>query len=247
MPTVGHLTISQLHRLIKQTETDPNRRERLFGPFGGPSAAVQQGLTNHVLEFVISEQKSMTEALILDYGCGVIPYIKAFELAGARIVGADVGKNSYAEIELKENGMLPIANDSFDYVVSFQVLEHVPAPQDYLQEAYRVLKPGGKLFLTTHGIWPYHPTPGDYHRWTVSGLLAEIERAGFCVQSRSHVLNEYAALIQNFVITAEYRGVLKYVGGFVHYLTHLLIIMMEKIGRHETEIPAVICITGGKS
>lgn len=247
MPTVGLKTISQLHRLIKQTETDPNRRERLFESFGGPRAAIVEGLTNRVLEFIISEQNSMTESLILDYGCGVIPYMKAFQLVGARIIGADIGKNSYAEIELTENGTVPFANDRFDYIVSFQVLEHIPAPQDYLREAYRVLKPGGKLFLTTHGIWPYHPTPGDYHRWTISGLSAECERAGFRVQSRGHVLNEYSALIQSFVITAEYRGILKYVGGFVHLLTHLLIIIMEHISHHEVEIPAVICITGCKS
>ncbi len=33
-----------------------------------------------------------------------------------------------------------------------------------------MFKKNGILWLTTHGIWPYHPTPGDYHRWTLDGL-----------------------------------------------------------------------------
>jgi 2-polyprenyl-3-methyl-5-hydroxy-6-metoxy-1,4-benzoquinol methylase len=41
------------------------------------------------------------------------------------------------------------ANDSFDYVVSCETVEHVLDPQQALKEVARVLKPGGKLFLTT--------------------------------------------------------------------------------------------------
>ena len=34
----------------------------------------------------------------------------------------------------------------------------------------RILKPGGILWLTTHGMWPHHPTPKDNYRWTLEGL-----------------------------------------------------------------------------
>lgn len=44
-----------------------------------------------------------------------------------------------------------------------------------------VLKPGGSLILSTHGIWRYPPDPGDYWRWTIDGLRLEISRAGFDV------------------------------------------------------------------
>jgi len=42
-----------------------------------------------------------------------------------------------------------IADNSFDYVVSFQVIEHIEKDEFFLREIYRVLKPGGKLILTT--------------------------------------------------------------------------------------------------
>lgn len=46
----------------------------------------------------------------------------------------------------------PVAPASFDYVVSFEVIEHLLRPADLLAGAYDALKPGGHLALTT----PYH-------------------------------------------------------------------------------------------
>lgn len=40
-------------------------------------------------------------------------------------------------------------NDTFDYIVTFQVIEHIQDDHKFLQEAHRVLKPGGKILLTT--------------------------------------------------------------------------------------------------
>ncbi len=42
-----------------------------------------------------------------------------------------------------------IQDDSFDYVVSFQVIEHIEDDHLYLKEIHRVLKPGGKFIVTT--------------------------------------------------------------------------------------------------
>lgn len=44
---------------------------------------------------------------------------------------------------------LPYADESFDLVVSMDVVEHVPDPAPWLRDALRVLRPGGTLFLTT--------------------------------------------------------------------------------------------------
>ena len=47
---------------------------------------------------------------------------------------------------------LPFEDTSFDTVVSFQVIEHIKDDLTYLKEIYRVLKPGGKAFISTPNI-----------------------------------------------------------------------------------------------
>jgi SAM-dependent methyltransferase len=69
----------------------------------------------------------------------------------------------------------PSEDASATGVVSFQVLEHVWDINWYLRECCRLLRPGGWLLLSTHGVWPYHPHLTDYRRWTGDGLRAELE------------------------------------------------------------------------
>jgi len=59
----------------------------------------------------------------------------------------------------------------FDAVVMCEVLEHLPSPQSGINTVYNVLKPGGKLILSTPFILPIHDQPHDYFRFTRYGLL----------------------------------------------------------------------------
>ena len=61
-------------------------------------------------------------------------------------------------------------SEQFDIVLSTQVLEHVADPTTYLSECRRLLRSGGFLVVTTHGLMHYHPDPEDYWRWTSAGL-----------------------------------------------------------------------------
>jgi len=119
---------------------------------------------------------------LLDYGCGNKPYRELFGEKFARHIGADIEGNADADLVLGDEGRVPAADESFDGVLSSQVLEHVAAPRLYLSEALRVLRPGGSLILSTHGIWPFHPDPTDFWRWTKDGLVRELTQVGFEVQ-----------------------------------------------------------------
>jgi SAM-dependent methyltransferase len=68
-----------------------------------------------------------------------------------------------------------------DAVLSVQVLEHVRDLDTYFAEIRRLLSDDGTLLLSTHGTWLYHPHPEDHRRWTSTGLVGELEAAGFDV------------------------------------------------------------------
>jgi SAM-dependent methyltransferase len=78
---------------------------------------------------------------------------------------------------------LPFGRENFDAVVCTQVLEHVPEPLQVLQEIARVLKPGGRLFLSAPQSWPQHQKPCDFYRFTSFGLRHLLERAGLRIKS----------------------------------------------------------------
>jgi SAM-dependent methyltransferase len=96
-------------------------------------------------------------------------------------VAADLEGNPHASLILNPDGTVPAPDASFDAVLSTQVLEHVLDPALYLSECFRVLRPGGRLLLSTHGIFMYHPDPVDLWRWTCAGLRHAVQGAGFRV------------------------------------------------------------------
>jgi len=114
---------------------------------------------------------------VLDYGCGGSPYRALF--SGAAYHRADLEGGADLDFAYGEDSMLPAGIGDYDLVLSSQVLEHVLDPDAYLAECLRVLKPGGKLLLTTHGTFWDHACPHDYWRWTAHGLRRLVARAGF--------------------------------------------------------------------
>jgi predicted SAM-dependent methyltransferase len=64
----------------------------------------------------------------------------------------------------------PFKDDSVDYIVLDTVLEHVPEPQQVVDEMFRILAPGGKVFCVAPLIAPYHGYPKHYFNYTKDGL-----------------------------------------------------------------------------
>ena len=59
---------------------------------------------------------------------------------------------------------------TFDFVFMMEVLEHVRDPHVALSEIQRVLKPGGKMLMSTPFVFEAHDVPHDYYRFTRFGL-----------------------------------------------------------------------------
>lgn len=132
---------------------------------------------------------------VLDFGCADQPYRHLLP-AGAEYLGADLPGNTAAQITIGPDGRLPLPDASVDAVLSTQVLEHVADPGIYLAECQRVLKPGGRLLLSTHGIMVYHPDPVDYWRWTAAGLRHAVQLVGLEVREFCGVMGLAATGLQ---------------------------------------------------
>lgn len=135
-------------------------------------------------------------ATLVDLGCGAMPYRPLFAPYVRRYIGVDLPRNPWADLHTASEGGVPIADGSADLVLSSQVLEHVASPADYLAECRRILRPGGRLVLSTHGYWLYHPDPVDYWRWTGSGLQRQVSMAGLEVLQIEGIMGLGAAALQ---------------------------------------------------
>ncbi len=105
---------------------------------------------------------------ILDLGCGVKPYASLFSCA-TEYVGVDAAKNERVDAVCM-NWDLPFAEDSFDALVSTQVLEHTAKVFETVREIRRVVKDGGLIFISAPLAFPEHLVPHDYWRFTQYGL-----------------------------------------------------------------------------
>ena len=101
---------------------------------------------------------------VLDYGCGVAPYLVHFRSHGVLVSGAEITSavvDRYRTLgfdvrQIDRPEKLPYTDSEFDIVYMMQVLEHVARPHELLREVHRVLKPGGVLYTAVpnaNSLW----------------------------------------------------------------------------------------------
>lgn len=114
------------------------------------------------------------EGIVIDLGCGGAPYKQDILRIAERYIGVDWQNSrhdqSNVDVYADLNKQIPFDNHYADTIVSFQVLEHLPDPNNFLSECYRILKPAGHLFITAPFMWHVHEEPHDYLRCTRYGL-----------------------------------------------------------------------------
>ena len=134
---------------------------------------------------------------VLDLGSGDGSFTAAAAALGADVVGAEVAaaaieraRRRHAGLEFRlvpVDGPLPFEDGSFELVWSSEVIEHVADTARWLSEVRRVLKPAGRLLLTTPshgrlrlllgGVEQFSEPLGDHlHLYTLrslSGLLVD--------------------------------------------------------------------------
>jgi SAM-dependent methyltransferase len=119
---------------------------------------------------------------VLDAGAGERPHRRYFD--HAEYESCDHADNStHSHAFLCDIRNIPKEDATYDAVLCVQVLSYIPTPQRAIDEFYRVLRPGGSLFLTAPQGWGHHGPPQHYFGFTCHGLEWLFRNAGFEVVS----------------------------------------------------------------
>lgn len=152
--------------------TDEYLRERL-SPRAGDSLYLHLADLKLAMELVATQEACR----ILDYGCGCSPYRTLFP--NAQYLRADYMKTADMDLAIHETGTVDLPDAGIDLLLSTQVAEHLSDPMASFREMARLVGPGKKAFVTTHGMFGDHPCPFDFQRWTPDGLARDLTQAGF--------------------------------------------------------------------
>jgi 2-polyprenyl-3-methyl-5-hydroxy-6-metoxy-1,4-benzoquinol methylase len=97
-------------------------------------------------------------------------------------------------VEFKQMNVPPfegIADNEFDFVVSFQVIEHIQKDKDFVKEIHRVLKVGGKFIVTTpNKDMSITRNPWHIREYKISELDALLKRDFSSVETNGVFGNE---------------------------------------------------------
>ncbi|PIR20608.1 MAG: hypothetical protein COV45_05260 [Deltaproteobacteria bacterium CG11_big_fil_rev_8_21_14_0_20_47_16] len=142
---------------------------------------------------------------LLDVGCAGGYFLDFLREKGWKVAGVEVNEamarhaREHYGIDVRSEGLEKAAfpSESFDVVTIYHVLEHIPNPDQTLQECYRILRPGGLLVIAvpnseswqasaTGSKWFHLDVPHHLHHFSARGLKALVNQNGFNTKRIRH-------------------------------------------------------------
>lgn len=121
-----------------------------------------------------------------------------------RLINLDLADLAQVDISAPA-APLPFRDGTLGLVVAQEVFEHLPDPHATLREIFRVLRPGGLLYVQTPWMLGWHSGPQDFWRFSREGM-AQLLRGDFAVErvepSLGHGSGFYRVAVEYCAITA---------------------------------------------
>lgn len=115
------------------------------------------------------EAAKLVQGDVLEIGTGsgygielIAPHAKKFVTIDKFMAEGDRALPDNVEFRQATVPPLPFESESFDYVISFQVIEHIKQDIEFVREIHRVLRPGGQVIITTPNA-PMSLTRNPWH------------------------------------------------------------------------------------
>jgi len=157
----------------------------------------------------IMQYKHLITDKVLDFGCGTKPFEQLF--AVSEYIGLEHEKskeNTKADF-FYDGRHFPFDDNSFDNVLSTQVLEHVPNPMEILNEIARVLKPGGYVMISVPFTQEEHEVPYDFYRFSSYAIADMFNNAGLKIIEYKKLTGGVKAIISTitfYIFRTVYRN-----------------------------------------
>ncbi len=115
---------------------------------------------------------------LIDLGCGDVPLFQTYRDFVDQVFCVDWNDSIYIDFKCDLSQALPLVSNFFDTLILSEVLEHIPTPEQLWPEMSRILKPGGRLFISVPFYYGIHEAPHDYYRYTEHALRRFAHQAG---------------------------------------------------------------------
>lgn len=138
-----------------------------------------------ILRILMNNRIRLTQALngkILDLGSGTIKpsyyeFLKIDE--SAEIISVDISDERKPSVKTDLEKPFSFKDGEFNYVLCFNLMEHIYNYKNLINESYRVLQNDGKFIGAVPFLGSVHGDPDDYFRYTESALNNIFQEAGF--------------------------------------------------------------------
>ena len=149
---------------------------------------------------------------VFDIGCGNKPYesyirslIKNNEKEYYQ--GCDVVQSSEHKVDILCDATdISESSEKYDVVICTQVIEHVFDHSKIFEEAYRLLKPGGRFIVSSNFIWENHEAPFDFYRFTADCFNVLLTNSGFDIKESKANGGKWSVLGQLIILILTSRN-----------------------------------------